>query len=145
MTDGYVATSTITIETPRQHVWAVITDPVAVKEFMFGTVLETDWTVGGPIRWRGVWQGKPYEDHGIIVAFEPGHRLVNTHFSPLSGDEDVPENHHTLTWTLRDGSSADQTVLTLSQDNNASPAAAQHSQAMWDSLVATVKQIAERA
>ena len=142
MGTGYVATSTIAIDAPRERVWAVLTDPDAAKEFMFGTDLDTDWTVGGPIRWRGVWEGKPYEDHGVILELEPGRRLVNTHFSPLSGEDDVPENHHTLTWTLDDA--VDGTVLTLSQDNNATPQAAEHSKRMWDSLVESVKEIAER-
>jgi uncharacterized protein YndB with AHSA1/START domain len=141
MGTGYVATSTIAIDAPRERVWAVLTDPDAAKEFMFGTELETDWSVGGPIRWRGVWKGKPYEDHGEILELEPGRRLVNTHFSPLSGDEDAPENYHTLTWTLEDADGA--TVLTLSQDNNATPESAEHSKGMWDSLVAKVKEIAE--
>jgi uncharacterized protein YndB with AHSA1/START domain len=143
MSGTYVATSTISIDAPRDRVWAVLTDPEAAREFMFGTDLETDWSVGGPIRWRGVWKGEPYEDHGVVLEFEPGRRLVNTHFSPLSGDADVPENHHTLTWTLEDGSDG-ATVLTLAQDNNPTAAAAEHSKGMWDSLVASVKEIAER-
>jgi uncharacterized protein YndB with AHSA1/START domain len=142
MAAGYVATSTITIDAPRQRVWAVLTDPESVREFMFGTELETDWSIGGPIRWRGVWEGREYEDYGEILEFEPGRRLVNTHFSPLSGDDDVPENRHTLTWTLDDVGGA--TVLTLSQDNNATAKAAEHSKGMWDALVAKVKEIAER-
>ena len=78
----------------------VITDPKSMREFFFGSEVVTDWTVGGPIIWRGEWEGKPYEDKGEIVAFEPGRRLVTTHFSPLTGQPDVPENYHTLTWTL---------------------------------------------
>lgn len=144
MTAGYVAISTITIDASRERVWAVLTDPDAAREFMFGARLETDWSVGGLIRWQGVWEGRPYEDHGIVVAFEPCRRLVNTHFSPLSGQQDVPENHHTLTWALEDGDTADVTLLTLAQDNNATPEAAEHSKAMWDGLVAKVKELAER-
>ena len=142
MIGKYVATSTITIEAPASRVWSVLTDSVAIKEFMFGTDVVTDWTVGGPIVWRGTWEGKGYEDRGRILEFEPGRRLVVTHFSPLSGQEDAPENYHTLTWTL-DGQ-AGTTELTLSQDNNASAEEAQHSRGMWDSLVAGVKEIAER-
>jgi len=67
MAEGFVATSTITIDAPRERVWAVLTDPDATREFMFGTTLETDWTVGGPIRWHGVWEGREYSDHGVIV------------------------------------------------------------------------------
>ncbi|WP_442544062.1 SRPBCC domain-containing protein [Arthrobacter sp. KN11-1C] len=143
MTGNFIASSTITIQASADRVWSVLTDPRAVKEFMFGTEIVTDWTVGGPIAWRGVWKGKDYEDKGVILEFEPRKRLVNTHFSPLSGQVDAPENYHTLTWTLdpEDG----MTRLTLAQDNNASPEEAAHSKGMWDSLVASVKEIAERS
>ena len=142
MAGKFLATSTITIEAPTGRVWSVLTDPAAIKEFMFGADVVTDWTVGGPIVWRGVWDGKAYEDRGSVLEFEPGRRLVVTHFSPLSGQEDVPENYHTLTWTLEDQSGA--TEFTLSQDNNASAEEAEHSKGMWDSLVKSVKAIAER-
>lgn len=142
MPGAFVAESAITIDAPPDRVWEVITDPEAVKEFMFGADLETAWTVGGPIVWRGEWEGKPYEDKGQILEVEPGRKLVHTHFSPLGGEDDKPENYHTLTWTLegQDG----QTRLTLSQDNNASEAAAEHSKGMWDMLVADVRRISER-
>jgi uncharacterized protein YndB with AHSA1/START domain len=141
MTEKYVAISTIAIEAPPSRVWSVITDPESVGELFFGSEVITDWTVGGPIIWRGEWEGKPFEDKGEIIAFEPGRRLETTHFSPLTGQPDVPENYHTLTWTLEPAGT--QTVLTLMQDNNDSPAAAEHSKDMWDMLVATVKDIAE--
>ncbi|WP_310162289.1 SRPBCC domain-containing protein [Arthrobacter sp. BE255] len=137
-----MATSTITIEAPPDRVWKVITDPRAVKEFMFGADLATDWTVGGPIAWRGEWEGKPYEDKGTVLEVDPGQKLVHTHFSPLGGEEDKPENYHTLTWTLED--KGGRTQLTLAQDNNASEDAAEHSRGMWDMLVADVKKITER-
>ncbi len=143
MDKGYVATSTVVIHATPQRVWDVITDPVATREFMFGTDVVTDWSVGGAIRWRGTWKGKDYEDKGEILEFEPGRQLVTTHYSALSGDEDVPANYHTLTWAL--DSEAGMTRLTLTQDNNESPEAAAHSQGMWDSLVTSVKAIAERS
>lgn len=37
MAEGYVATSMITIDAPRERVWAVPTDPDAAREFMFGS------------------------------------------------------------------------------------------------------------
>jgi uncharacterized protein YndB with AHSA1/START domain len=142
MPDDFVAESSATNEAPPGRVWEVITDPAATKEFMFGAELATDWSVGGPITWRGSWEGKEYEDKGVILAVEPGRRLVYTHFSPLGGEEDKPENYHTLTWTLQD--QGGRTLLTLAQDNNPTAEAAEHSQGMWDRLVADVKRLSER-
>ncbi|MCU1566732.1 MAG: ATPase, partial [Pseudarthrobacter sp.] len=113
MPDDFVAESFATIEAPPARVWEVITDPAATKEFMFGAELATDWSVGGPITWRGSWEGKDYEDKGVIQEVEPGRRLVYTHFSPLGGQEDKPENYHTLTWMLQD--QGGRTLLTLAQ------------------------------
>ena len=142
MAESHVATSSVLINASASHVWKVITDPVAVKEFMFGADLVTDWTVGGPIVWHGEWEGKAYEDKGFVLEVEPGQKLVHTHFSPLGGQADKPENYHTLTWTLQD--QGGRTLLVLSQDNNPSAEAAEHSKGMWDQLVAGVKRLAER-
>ena len=142
MPENHVATSVTTIDAPAARVWDVITDPAAVREFMFGATLETDWTVGSPITWQGEWEGKPYQDKGEILAVEPGRKLVHTHFSPLTGQEDRPENYHTLEWTLEDQSGS--TRLSLAQDNNPTEEAAQHSKGMWDKLLADVKALAER-
>lgn len=141
MTENHISTSTIEIDAPPSRVWDVITDPEAMREFFFGSEVVTDWVVGRPIIWRGVWEGKPYEDKGEIVAFEPGRLLVTTHFSPLTGQPDAPENYHTLTWTLEPRGT--RTVLTLSQDHNPSPQEAAHSQGMWDTLLDSVKEITE--
>lgn len=142
MPGDYVATSSVTVEAPPARVWGIITDPAATKEFMFGTEVSTDWTVGGPITWSGSWEGRDYQDKGVVLEVEPGQKLVHTHFSPLGGQEDKPENHHTLTWTLQD--QGGRTLLVLSQDNNLGAEAAQHSKGMWDKLVADVKRLSER-
>jgi uncharacterized protein YndB with AHSA1/START domain len=142
MPGNLVATSAITIDAPPARVWEVITDPKAVKEFMFGAEVDTDWSAGSPVFWRGEWEGKAYEDKGEILEVEPSRKLVHTHFSPLGGEDDKPENYHTLTWTLE--GQGNGTLLTLSQDNNATEEAAEHSKGMWDLLVADVKRIVER-
>ncbi|ONI71687.1 ATPase [Kribbella sp. ALI-6-A] len=138
---GYVATARVEIEASPERVWQVLLDPVATKEFMFGSEVETDWQAGSPITWTGEYEGKAYQDKGKVLAVEPGRRLQVTHYSPMSGQPDVPENYHTLTYELSGGNG--KTQLSLSQDNNASEEEAEHSRGMWEMLVQGVKKVAE--
>ena len=77
----------------------------------------------------------------MILKIEPQRTLQYTHFSPLSGDADVPENYHTLTYEL--SGQGDKTEVSLSQDNNASQEEADHSQAMWEQMLASLKKVVE--
>ncbi|MEV4260478.1 SRPBCC family protein [Kribbella sp. NPDC049584] len=135
---GYVAVAETDIDAPAARVWEVLTSPEKLKELWFGAEVETDWQVGSPITWSGEWEGKPYQDKGEILAVDPGRLLKLTHYSPLTGQPDVPENYHTLTYEL-----TGDTHLKLSQDNNASEEEAKHSQGMWEMLVTKVKEAAE--
>lgn len=109
---------------------------------MFGTAVTTNWKVGSPIVWKGVWEEKPYEDKGIVLKIEPPKTLQYSHFSPLAGLPDVPENYHTLTYVL---SKEDNEVLvTLSQDNNENEIAQEHSTKMWQQLLDELKKVLEK-
>ena len=135
--NGIVATAEIDIEAPAERVWSALVDPDQIEKYMFGSRVETDWKVGSPIVWKGEYEGKSYEDKGQVLAYEERARLSVTHFSPLSGQDDVPENYHTLVYTLseEDGS----TRVELSQDNNGSEEEAQHSCEMWQQMLAGLK------
>jgi len=115
--------------------------PVAIKKFMFGTDAISEWKEGSSIVWKGMWEGKPYEDKGVILKIEPQRVLQYTHFSPLSGDTDIPENYHTLTYQL--SKKGDKTLIELSQDNNSSEKDLEHSEKMWESLLASLKKVLE--
>src|SRR5512142_3286495 len=125
MANNITAQASTTIHAPASKVWEALTKPELIKQYFFGTNVVTDWKVGSPIYYRGEWQGRPYEDKGTILEFEPNKRLVSTHWSPLSGVPDAPENYHTVTYLLygHDGS----TDVTILQDNNASEEEKQHS------------------
>jgi uncharacterized protein YndB with AHSA1/START domain len=138
----YLATAQTEIDASPERVWDVLTDPEQIKKFMFGADVETDWQPGSPITWQGEYEGKQYTDKGEIVAVEKARLLKVTHYSPLSGQPDVPENYHTLTYELEDRGTS--THLSLSQDNNASEEEAEHSRGMWEMLVSGVKEAAER-
>jgi uncharacterized protein YndB with AHSA1/START domain len=138
---GHIATAEIDIDASPDRVWQALTDPDEVEKYMFGSRVETDWEPGSPIVWKGEWEGKPFEDKGTVVEIEPERTLVVTHFSPLTGQDDVPENYHTLTYRLRgDGGS---THLSLSQDNNGSEDEAAHSQENWQTMLTAMKSSVE--
>jgi uncharacterized protein YndB with AHSA1/START domain len=138
----HVATAEIEISASPEQVWTALTDPEQIKRFMFGSEVETDWRPGSPIAWKGVFEGKEYADKGEILEVQPGRRLRVTHFSPLSGQPDVPENYHTLTYELEKQGS--MTHVSLSQDNNATEEEAEHSAGMWAKMLTDLKENVER-
>src|SRR5260370_7536567 len=115
MTRGFEAIISLTVDASRAEVWDALTNPAKVKQYLHGTEMSTDWREGSPIFWRGEWKGKPYEDKGKILEVKAQRMIKYTHWSPLGGSEDKPENYHTLTYELPgdDGN----TTLTLTQPN----------------------------
>ncbi len=141
MTD-FVATAEIDVAAPADQVWHALTDPDSIEEYFFGAKVDTDWQPGSPIVWRGQYQGKPFEDKGEILTVEDNRVLRMTHFSPLSGLEDAPENYHTLAFTLADSETG--TRVELSQDNNSSQDEADGSAENWTAMLQGLKRVVER-
>lgn len=131
------------IAAPPEVVWDVLTDPGPHPEIMFGALVESTWRVGDPITWSGEWQGKSYQDHGKILEIEPGRLLRMTHFSPLTGQDDLPENYHTLEYRLVPTTSG--TRVELRQDHNPTAEAAEHSAENWRTMLDGLAAVAERA
>lgn len=90
-----------------------------------------------------MWEGKPYTDRGEVLEVEENRRLAYTHYSPLSGAEDSPENCHTLWWSLEEVSGGTQ--LVLNQDNNSSQEEADRNRDTWQQVMASLKKVAEGA
>jgi uncharacterized protein YndB with AHSA1/START domain len=139
---GHVATAQCEIDAPPGEVWRALTDRELIKQYMFGSEVTTDWKPGSPITWQGEFEGRAYEDKGEIISFEPGRLLEVTHFSPLTGQEDRPENYHRVRYDLQatDGG----TRVQLTQDNNSSAEEAEHSGANWQMMLDGLKKVAER-
>src|SRR5262245_353680 len=141
MANKLIAKASTTIDAPPDAVWKALVTPEAIKKYMFGTAVESTWAEGSPITWKGEWQGKAYEDKGVILRFRPDHVLQYSHFSPLSGLPDSPENYHTVTVEL--AAENGHTRVSLSQDNNATEEARSHSVKNWKQMLAGLKQYAE--
>lgn len=136
-----VAEVSTTVAAPVERVWQALTNPEIIREYMFGTTVETTWQEQAPIFWRGEWQGQEYEDKGTVLEVSEPKRLSYTHFSPLTGEPDVPENYHTVVIDLTGGS--DGTKIRLRQDNNSTEEAKQHSESNWQAMLNGLKQTVE--
>jgi uncharacterized protein YndB with AHSA1/START domain len=141
MTRGLIAQAATEVDAPAQEVWRALTDRAAIKQFFFGSDVESSWRTGSPIRWKGEWQGRAYEDKGVVLAADAPRRLQYTHFSPLMGKPDQPENYHTITVTL--APSGDATRVALEQDNNATEEERAHSERNWKTMLSELKRFVE--
>jgi uncharacterized protein YndB with AHSA1/START domain len=142
MGKNLVAKASTTIDAPNDEVWSALVTPDAIREYMFGAEVSSDWHEGSSIRWKGKWKGRDYEDKGKILAFRPGQTLQYTHYSPLSGEPDAPESYHTVTIELSDGGAP--TKVSLTQDNNPSEEAREHSEKNWGMMLALLKHFVEK-
>jgi uncharacterized protein YndB with AHSA1/START domain len=140
---GHVATAQCEIDAPPEKVWRALTDPRLIKKYMFGSEVRTDWKPGSPITWQGEFEGRKYMDKGEIITVEPGRRLEITHFSPLTGQEDRPENYHRVSYELQQTDGG--TSLRLTQDNSSSAEEAEHSAATWQMMLDGLKKVAEQS
>jgi len=104
-----------TISAPPGMIWKALITPALIKRYFFGSDVESDFRVGSPIWWRGEFNGKKYEDKGEVLDMQPEKCLSVSHWSPLSGGADTPENYHVVTFDLEPQGSS--TVATLTQSN----------------------------
>ena len=142
MDKNLIARASTTIDAPNVKVWDALVNPASIKQYMFGAEVVSDWRQGSPIVWKGEWQGRPYEDKGVILRLEPGRTLQYSHYSPLSGAPDEPNNYHTVTVNL--ASEGNQTRVSLAQDNNATDEEREHSERNWQAMLAGLKQFVEQ-
>jgi uncharacterized protein YndB with AHSA1/START domain len=142
MDKGITARVTTGVDASVAKVWHALVTPEEIKRYMFGTNVVSDWKEGAPITWKGEWQGKSFEDKGKILKMDPGHMLQYSHYSPLSGLPEKPENYHTVTIELQ--GQGPRTVVSLSQDNNPTDEARAHSEKNWTSMLEGLKKLLEK-
>jgi uncharacterized protein YndB with AHSA1/START domain len=142
MNTGLIARASITIAAPAAEVWEALVTPAAIKAYMFGTTVTSEWAVGSPIVWTGEWEGRPYEDRGIILQLVRERMLEYSHFSPRTGMSDLPENYHIVTVHL--AGDGPQTHVLLYQDNNPTHQDRESAERSWNTMLAALKHFVER-
>jgi len=144
MSQTYSASTSVDIDASREAVWLALTDPAAIARYMHGTSVETDWSAGSPIYWRGEMNGRRYEDKGEVVAFDRPRRLAVTHWSPLTGEPDEPAGYHHVDYHL-EAIGEGGTRLTLTHGNSPTQEAADTMVATgWRPTLEAIKQVVEK-
>lgn len=142
MSNPFIAKQSIAINASPAQVWEALTNPEMIKQYLFGTQAVSDWQVGSPIVYKGEWQGKAYEDKGTVLEAVPEKLLVSTYWSSMSGVQDIPENYKKVTYEITAGDNG--TVLTITQDNNATQEAKKHSEQNWKIVLEGMKKLLEK-
>lgn len=138
---AFTAKTQCTIHAPVAKVWAALTRPEMVKKYFFGTEMVTDWRPGTPIFFRGEWEGKPYEDKGTVLKFEPEKMLEYNYHSSWSDLPDLPENYQIIRYRLKPkGAGA---VLSITQRNIDTLEKKVHSVQSWSVMMKEMKKMLE--
>lgn len=135
------AKTQMTIHASPAKVWDALTKPELVKKYMMGADVKSDWKVGSPLTYSGVYKDKPFEEKGVIQKIEREKLLQATHFSTTSGKEDKPENYAVVTWELHENDGA--TAVTVSQDGISNEKGVEGSKANWAAVLKGLKQTVE--
>ena len=142
MSKGFIAKKTITIHASVEAVWKGLTDPAEVKKYFFGTDQHTSWIPGTAIRFTGEWDGKPYEDKGTVLKYEPGKMLQYDYWSSWSDTADAPENYQVITYRVQP--KGERTTLTITQSNISSLEKKIHSAQNWGMVMKGLKDLLEK-
>jgi uncharacterized protein YndB with AHSA1/START domain len=138
----YQAKAATAIKAPAEKIWEALTDPELIKKYLFGVDVTSDWKVGSSITYRGVWEGKPFEDKGKIVELEPNKTLKASYWTSFSGREDKPENYDMVTYELSEENG--ESMLTITQENNFSQEEVDRAAKNWASVLENIKKMLEK-
>lgn len=144
LNNALIVSESVLIHATRAKVWATLTTPAIIKEYLFGTETSTDWKAGSKITFRGVYgpSDQPYCDKGAIIESVPTETLRYSYWSGFSGLEDSPENYAMVSYVLEQKDGATQ--FTWTQQGYPDEARHQHSKKGMSALLAQIKAIAER-
>ncbi|MES2431881.1 MAG: SRPBCC family protein [Bacteroidota bacterium] len=141
MKSNITGQASIIINAPTSKVWEALTTPELIKEYFFGTDAISDWKEGSPLIFKGIWQGKEYEDKGVILNSEPEKLFRYKYWSSMSGTEDKEENYVNITYKLSE--IANGTLLQITQDNIPDEKMKEHSEENWKTVLNGLKELLE--
>lgn len=142
--DEQIVTKAITINAPPATVWAALTEPAIMQQWMAEDKIEirTDWQVGQPFVISGHLHGIMFEAKGNVLQFQPERLLQYTHLGSISGLPDEPASYTVIEFRLM--AVAAQTALTLTAWNFPTETIYKHLAFYWPVALGVLKKLIEQ-
>ncbi len=146
-----IVRNSILINAPIAKVWDALVNPEQTKKYMFGCEGLSSWTIGSPLLWQAMYEGKETVFvKGMIADIQPNKLLKYTVIDPNSSMPDIPENYLNVTYELSEQEA--QTNLTVYQDGfeNAAEGEKRYTDVYnngegWQPILVEIKKLVEAA
>jgi Uncharacterized conserved protein len=131
--EGFSIEVEIVVKAGAEMAWSCFMDPKKSAEFFFGIGFESDLQVGGPIVWRGEWQGSRFEDRGIILEIEEPRVFRYDYVSSMA-----PDTQYEVAYYFEQAQGG--TRIRIAQSKAATRESAEHSEKNWSTMLAAIKE-----
>lgn len=128
------------IATTAEKLWAALTQGEITKTYWYGRRIESDWTVGSPVRFFD-YDSDVVTDSGVVVECDPPRRLVYT-FRPEFSDEAQAMGYSRVSFTLEPHEEG-MVKLTLVHDNLPDEETAEGFREGWAPILSSLKTLLE--
>ena len=125
-----------------ENVWFALTNKEMIKQYFWGTEVNSEWKEGTPITYSGTWEGTAYEDKGIILKIEKGKILKHSYWSSFWGTEYNADGVSIITYDLSDNGKL--TTLTVTQEGFKDQQSHDHSVGSWKGILTNIKGLLEK-
>ena len=95
-----IVEGSIVIAASDENIWDVLINPDKIKQYMFGSIVSTNWQPGSDVTFTRIYNGIQYQDKGQILEVAEKELLKFTYWSSQEGYDDIKENYSVITYTL---------------------------------------------
>lgn len=134
--------TSININASVDKVWFALTDKEMIKQYFWGTEVNTDWKENSPISYSGVWEGTPYEDKGFVLKIEKEKILKHSYWSSFWGTDYNPADFSIITYELFVNGQV--TTLNVTQEGFKDEQSRDHSIGNWKGILDNIKNLLEK-
>ncbi len=131
MVNDVIITRSIVLNATPERVWEALTHPGMTKQYYFNSEVQSDWTEGSAMRWRGRYDGHDIDVEGRILEITPGKRIKYAGFDRLAaGDLSTTGDIHIAHEVVPQGGKTK--LLTTISNFEGDEARAEYAAQQWD-------------